>query len=97
MGSTFALDLAGNVDQGTLELGIALRTHLQHNHYPPIPTVFVDTCIEAISLANEDDWDGWVELPEGVTDAQTGLTSSSPRKLIEWAHLDFFLNPQEDF
>jgi hypothetical protein len=39
--------------------------HLQGNHYPPIPLVMVDTCVEAIELARLGYTDTEIELPNG--------------------------------
>ena len=48
MGSNFANDLAlaDNLDIET-QIGI----HLSANHYPPVPSFMVKTCIEAIDLS----------------------------------------------
>jgi len=50
MGSVTAIGLADT----TLDLETQLKYHLQGNHYPPIPTVMVQPCIEAIDAYYED-------------------------------------------
>ena len=78
MGSNFATEMA----DGTLEnLGISLsiedqiRIHLTSNHYPPVPTTMVPTCIEAIDAVNDAGlWDLEIPLPEGVS--WRGLTTA---------------------
>ena len=95
MGNNLSIDLAGFVGSDTLALENAVRIQLQNNHYPPIPEFFIPVCLKAIDLANQGLYDETVELPEDVTDATTGLNSTSVSKLITWAHLDFFITPDE--
>lgn len=96
MGSTLSLDLVNFVSNEVLELETAVRMQLQHNHYPPIPEFFVPVCLEAIELANQGMYNTAVVLPEGVTDAQSGLTSTTVDRLINWAHLGFFVTSEDD-
>jgi hypothetical protein len=56
----------------------------------------VDVAERAISLANEGEWDALVELPEGVTRADTGERWASVWWLVERLHLDDFLTGDED-
>jgi hypothetical protein len=95
MGNTLSIDLAGFVGSDTLALENAVRIQLQNNHFPPIPEFFIPVCLQAIELANQGNYDDWVALPEGVTDAQSGLSTTTVSKLIEWAHLDFFITPRD--
>lgn len=95
MGNTLSLDLTNFVSKDILGLEDAVRIQLSSNHYPPIPDFFIPVCLKAIELANQGDYEGVVLLPEGVTDAKTGLTNTSAQKLIEWAHLDFFITPED--
>ena len=62
MGSIQAIDMAA-----LAPLEKSLSWHLQSNHYPPVPTSMVSVCSEAIDLANEEDWDAEVTLPDGVS------------------------------
>lgn len=75
-------------------LHASLRWHLQSNHYPPIPEVFVSPCLQAIDSANAGDWTAVIELPYGVL--WRGQTTCPASALIEWAHLSVFLSGDED-
>jgi hypothetical protein len=92
MGSLTARDLAylGNEDG---DLRTALSWHLTSNHFPPVPTIMVDTCIEAINNANDGEWDKLVSLPEGV--GYKGLTVAPTHAIVEQHHLDSFLECEE--
>lgn len=72
----------------------SLRWHLQYNHYPPIPEVFVSLCERAIDHANADDWDAVIELPDGVL--WRNQSTCPAHALIEWAHLHPFIAGDED-
>ena len=96
MGSTLSLDLINFVSQDVLDLETAVRFQLQNNHYPPIPDFFIPVCLQAIELANQGLYDEYVDLPEGVTDAQSGGTQTTATKLIDWAHLSFFITSEDD-
>jgi hypothetical protein len=86
MGSTFALDLAENIDV-TLEQAIGM--HLQGNHYPPVPLSMVQPCIDAIDAYYEDDFDKEIEMPEGVS--YKGRTTAPAWAIIEQHHLNAWL------
>jgi hypothetical protein len=70
MGSNLANEMA----DGTLsDLGIMLdmetqmRIHLTSNLYPPVPTIMIQPCIEAIDAVNDAGlWNLEIPLPEGV-------------------------------
>ena len=79
MGRTQAEEMASLTDQDT-----ALRWHLQHNHFPPVNLVFLDTAKEAISLANQRDWDVQLTMPNNRR-----LTVSA---IVQGLHLDSFLD-----
>lgn len=96
MGTTLSLDLVNFVSKDILALETAVSVQLASNHYPPIPQSFIPACLKAIELANQGEWEGWVELPAGVTDATSGLTSTTAQKLIDWAHLGFFVTSEDD-
>ena len=86
MGSSFASELAGD---DTLSLEQAIAIHLQSNHYPPVPTIMVEPCIEAINLVNSGEVDAEVELPEGVS--YKGSTTAPVWSIIEAHHLDAWI------
>lgn len=48
----------------SLEQGIAW--HLQGNFYPPIPLSMVQPCVDAIDAYYAENYDKFIELPEGV-------------------------------
>lgn len=67
----------------------ALRWHLEHNHYPPVPAVMVDTCHEAILLAAAGDWDTEYRLPPGIT--YKDGRSAPVWAIVEQHHLEPFV------
>lgn len=81
MGAMQAMEMAG-----ALEREPALRWHLQHNHYPPVPLSMLPVCEAALDA---DDSDDLVELPEGVT--YRGETSAPAWAIIEAHHLEAWL------
>lgn len=85
MGYTQAQEMAE-----LLELRQALSWHLTSNHYPPVPSVMIDPCIEAIENANDDEWDKMVSLPNGIT-YKDGRTEAPTEAIIEQHHLYSFL------
>jgi hypothetical protein len=100
MGSITAIGLADT----TLDLETQLKYHLQGNHYPPIPTVMVQPCIEAIDAAYDEDWDRKINLPcDGVDkDGEPfqitwkGNTWTTASMLIDHAHLQWFIEPSDE-
>jgi len=90
MGNMSAKEMA---ELDTVDLRQALSWHLTSNHYPPVPTIMVDSCIEAIDNANEGEWDKLVSLPEGV--GYKGLTVAPTWAMVEQHHLDSFLDDEE--
>jgi hypothetical protein len=91
MGSTFAIDLAENID---ISLEQAIGYHLQGNHYPPVPLSMVTPCIEAIDAYHENDAMRQIEMPEGVF--YKGNTTAPAYAIIEQHHLDPWL-PQDEY
>jgi hypothetical protein len=67
-----------------MDLDISLVYHLVCNHYPPVSTDFIDSAKLAIKAANEGDYDGLIELPNGIT-----LTV---QEIIEGLHLESYLD-----
>jgi hypothetical protein len=58
---------------GHLPLREVLGVHLQSNHYPPVSLEWVDGCMEAITLAENDDWEAAVDsAPEWAKEKQGG-------------------------
>lgn len=91
MGTNFAHDLA-NEDFG-LSLESQISLHLTTNHYPPVPNVMVAVCVEAITLANEGEWDAHVELPEGIS--WRGRDTAPVHSIVEAHHLHAWLDDEE--
>ena len=84
MGSNFANDLA-LADNLTIETQVEI--HLKSNHYPPVPAIMVQPCVEAIDAVNDAGlWDLEIPLPEGVS--WKGLTTAPAHALIEAHHLN---------
>lgn len=79
--------------ESSIGLEMQLEWHLKANHYPPVPSIMVEPCIEAIDLANEGDWDAKIKLPEGVS--WKGLTEASVRSIVEQHHLDAWIIESE--
>lgn len=63
----------------------AMRWHLAHNHYPPVPLTMLGVCLAAVELAAADEWDTEVHLPDGVT--YRGAATAPVRALVEQHHL----------
>ena len=92
MGSNFAndLSLADNLDIET-QIGI----HLSANHYPPVPPIMVQACVEAIDAVNDAGlWDLEIPMPEGVS--YKGLTTAPAWAIIEQHHLNAWLIEREE-
>jgi hypothetical protein len=68
---------------------VALRWHLQNNHYPPVPLSMIPVCLEAIDHANCGEWDSLLTLPKGVS--FRGSPKAPVSAVIEQHHLDSFL------
>ena len=92
MGSNFANDLA-LADNLTIETQVEI--HLKSNHYPPVPAIMVQPCVEAIDAVNDAGlWDLEIPLPEGVL--YKDLTTAPAWAIIEQHHLDAWLYNDED-
>jgi hypothetical protein len=93
MGSNFANDLA-LADNLTIENQIAI--HLSSNHYPPVPAIMVQPCVEAIDAVNDAGlWDLEIPLPEGVS--WRGLTTAPAHAIIEQHHLNAWIIEREEY
>ena len=95
MGSITAIGLADSV----LDLETQLLYHLKGNHYPPVPAEMVAPCIEAIDAAYDEDFNRMIDMPM-VGDFQIlykGSTQAPAWAIIEQHHLDWFIEPQEDY
>lgn len=94
--------MANEMADGTLaDLGINLTIeqqigiHLSSNHYPPVPSIMIQPCIEAIDAVNDAGlWDLPIQLPEGVE--YNGLKEAPASAIIEAHHLDAWLIEREE-
>lgn len=66
MGALNAEEMAAAAGEGEVSMRMALTWHLQSNHFPPVHTIFVDTAMQAIRLAADEDLDTEIELPNGL-------------------------------
>ena len=90
MGSNFANDLA-NMEALTLDQAVAV--HLQSNHYPPVPLIMVEPCVQAIFAVNDWRADESIELPKGVL--YKGESSAPAWAIVEQHHLDAWVQYEE--
>jgi hypothetical protein len=89
MGYQRAAGMAEAVDDGLIELNIAIGYHLAANHFPPVSRELVPVCAEAIEIANQDGpWDAELKLPNGKT-LPVGA-------IIEGLHLQAFIEEVDD-
>lgn len=101
MGTTGALGMAAEVNEGNVSLVSALTWHLQSNHFPPIPVQMVAVAQKAIELANglgdlESVWDVEIPLPDDI-EARDGRTFITVAEAVEAFHLDSFLEDNGDW
>lgn len=94
MGSNFANDLALGLDESNpLTLDQQVAIHLQVNHYPPVPRIMVEPCVQAIFAVNDWRADESIDLPEGVF--YKGSTSAPAWAIVEQHHLDAWVQSEE--
>lgn len=98
MGRQLTIDIA-NTD---LPLDRQVAWHLQGNHYPPIPLVMVEPCVEAIELARLGYYTADVKLPQvqGADGKPFQITwhgqdTAPVSAIIEAHHLDGFIQDGE--
>lgn len=82
-----------------LPLSTKIAWHLQGNHYPPIPLIMVEPCVEAIELARLGYYTAEVKLPQSESkDGEPfqitwhGQDTAPVSAIIEAHHLDGFIN-----
>ena len=99
MGSNFANDLVTIGDLGiALDIESQIGIHLQSNHYPPVPKIMVQPCIEAIDAYYEEDYSRRIELPvvDGFQISWKGNTWTTASALVSHAHLEWFIDPVDE-
>lgn len=89
MGRMAAEGFAEAVGEGAIDLEQALRWHLTCNHYPPVGHM-LEVALEAIEVANNDDWDFEIDLPGGTL--YRGQPAAPASAIIEALHLEEFLS-----
>ena len=82
MGSNLAYDLANS----EISLEDAIGYHLQGNHYPPVPLIMVEPCIEAINAYWDEDPDRMIDMPKGVSYRDSNQAPAWA--IVEQHHLD---------
>ena len=90
MGHAQAEDMAAITDLDT-----GLVWHLRSNHYPPLPLSLVETCKQAITAANEDDWDREIPLPDPITYKDN--PHAPAYEIISAHHLDAWVANEDVF
>jgi hypothetical protein len=83
MGRLSAIEI---MTEASISLEQQLDWHLTANHYPPVPSTMIQTCIEAIDEANDGNWSNWITLPDGVS--WQGLTTAPVYAIVEQHHLE---------
>lgn len=63
--------------------------HLQNNLHPPVPLNMVETCIEAITMADNEAWDSLITLPEGTL--YKGENTATVETIVESHYLQDFI------
>jgi hypothetical protein len=86
MGYNTTLGLVGNTH---LTMEQSIEIHLTSNHYPPVPAIMVDACVEAIQALNEGDRGRIVQLPKGVW--FQGQNSANAWVIVQQHHLEPWL------
>ena len=94
MGSTSANDMAYFVRTGEIASDVALYWHLTSNHYPPLPSSLIPTAQRALKKAAAGLWKARVLLPAGAT--YKGKRTMQVSDVIDWLHLESFLECEED-
>jgi len=83
MGHLSAMDMAAQ----PISREAALHWHLTSNHFPPVSTEFIPTCIAAIDAANDGDWDRVIDFPEGAQ-----IERDNAGRIIDGLHLESFVD-----
>lgn len=82
MGSNLAYDLAST----DLSMETAIGYHLQGNHYPSVPLIMVQPCVDAIDAYWDEDLNRMIAMPEGVL--YRGSNEAPAWAVIQQHHLD---------
>lgn len=80
MGLPTALIIA----ESNLSLEDKMVWQLQGNHYPPIDSAFIPVAVQAVELAQQNDWDAVLELPN--------QKQKTVHSIVTMLHLEPFVN-----
>lgn len=94
MGYGTALALKESITDGLASIDQALLIHLRSNHYPPLPSILVNTCKQVIAAIEADDYDREIELPGNIT--WRGQNQAPARECAQAWHLDAFIDQDQD-
>jgi len=89
MGSVTSLGIIDSV----MDLETQLMYHLRGNCYPPVPSVMIPVCIEAIDAYHDEDYERLIDLPK-IGEFQIlyrESTQAPARAIVEQHHLEFWL------
>jgi hypothetical protein len=105
MGHSTAADLADLVRDGDSSLHRAVAVNLQSNHYPPIPSAYVEPVTEAIAAAQDDDADRLISingvestgmLPRQAETDEEGNITVPARVLLDITHSWVFVEQDDE-
>lgn len=74
-------------DMTSLDMGdlLALRNHLEYDHYPPVDSAWVPFAVQAIEHAASEDWDAVIaNCPNGK--------DMTAEEIVTGLHLSFFVD-----
>jgi hypothetical protein len=93
MGATQAAGMAEAIGAGLIDRTEALRWHLKHNHFPPVPGECVRVAEEAIEHAEQGEWEAMVALLDVAT--WRGRRCAPVNVIVRAWHLDAFIRAEE--
>ncbi|WP_020142312.1 hypothetical protein [Terracoccus sp. 273MFTsu3.1] len=105
MGHSTASDAANLARVGDISLQRAVAMNLQSNHYPPIPTAYVEPVTEAIAAAQDDDADRLIcingvestgMLPRQAETDEDGIITVPARVLLDITHSWVFVEQDDE-
>jgi hypothetical protein len=90
MGHQTAISLKESITDGLASIDQALLIHLLSNHYPPLPSILVDTCKQVITAIQDGEFDKLIDLPGRIT--WRGQSQAPARECCDAWHLDAFID-----
>jgi hypothetical protein len=95
MGNGVAAGLRESVDSGLASIETALTIHLTSNHYPPLPTAFIEPAKQAIAAIESEEPEALIPLPAGIL--FRGRREAQAVELAESLHLWAFISAPAEF